>query len=333
MMKFYNNSLNPINNWTNTKIIISPGPYNILIGCTYLGITSCLIFLQIMTFITFYKKSNLMYKTPLKLMINLGVTEIIQQSMHFISSFYTIFLLPTESLLINFLASILQSAYIVSIAFVTLLTLNRFNVFYQQKWFPLINKEQFFTYGTVVLYVCFFLLIIFYMIPPFRLTFTLVNYGWLYSSQKNGWILAWEVENKTATVLLLFSFILYILIFCKVVYMRKTISNSFGLQLSDIRLLIQGIFNFLSIVFLEWGWRYLPTLVHDQSSCAIVLNYLFLLVSGNNTISGLILIKEIRKQIYGIFCYFFHKSKSTTNTSIKTFKKIVYVNGTTKSKS
>ncbi|CEF64546.1 Hypothetical protein SRAE_1000280000 [Strongyloides ratti] len=324
MLKLYNSSLDPINNWTNVEVIISPGPYNILIGCTYLGISCCFIFIQIMTFITFYKKTNLMFHIPLKLMINIGVTEIIQQTIHLIASFYTIFLLSTESFLINCLASILQSSYITSIAFVTLLTLNRFTVFYQQKFLPILNNDNIFTCGIIFCYIFYILLIIFYMIPSYRLTFTLVNYGWLYSSKKDKWVLAWELENKTSTILLLFSFILYVLIFCKVVYMRNTISNTFGIQFSDIRILAQGIFNFVSIVFLEWGWRYLPNIVQDQFTCAIILNYLFLIVSGNNTISGLILIKELRKEIYNFIFYCFNKSKTTT--SMVKVKRLIFVN-------
>uniref|UniRef100_A0A0K0FIB1 7TM_GPCR_Srx domain-containing protein n=1 Tax=Strongyloides venezuelensis TaxID=75913 RepID=A0A0K0FIB1_STRVS len=285
------NYLDPINNWTKIEIVVSPGPNNILIGCTYLGITIFFIFIQIITFITFYKKKNLMLNMPFRIMRHLGVTDIIQQSIHFISAFYTIFLFSTNSIIVNCLASILQSAYITSVAFITLLTINRFDVFYQQPFLSFINRKILFNCGIVICYLCFILLIIFYMVPSFRLTFTLVNYGWLYQSKKNRWTLAWEIENKTVTFLLFLSFILYVLIFCKIVYMRSATSSSSMVQFSDIKILAQGIFNFLSIVFLEWGWRYLPNIVGEQYACATVLNYFFLFVSGNNTLSGIFLIK------------------------------------------
>uniref|UniRef100_A0A0N5CG91 7TM_GPCR_Srx domain-containing protein n=1 Tax=Strongyloides papillosus TaxID=174720 RepID=A0A0N5CG91_STREA len=317
------NYLDPINNWTKTEIIVSPGPNNILIGCTYLGITSFFIFIQIMTFITFYKKKNLMSNMPFRIMRHLGVSDIIQQSIHFTSAFYTIFLFSTNSIIVNCLASILQSAYITSVAFITLLTINRFDVFYQQPFLSFVNRKILFNCGIVICYICLILLIIFYMIPSFRLTFTLVNYGWLYQSKKNMWTPAWEVENKTVTFLLLLSFVLYVLIFCKIVYMRSATSSLSKIQFSDIRILAQGIFNFLSIVFLEWAWRYLPNIVGEQYTCATVLNYFFLFVSGNNTLSGLLLIKEIRNEIWNLIMCCFFKTPVKTSTSLKHFKRII----------
>uniref|UniRef100_A0A0N4ZX91 7TM_GPCR_Srx domain-containing protein n=1 Tax=Parastrongyloides trichosuri TaxID=131310 RepID=A0A0N4ZX91_PARTI len=125
------------------------------------------------------------------------------------------------------------------------------------------------------------------MHPYFQLYYSILDDGWHYSKDYGYWNIAWQMENKTVSIELLIAFILNVIITVRIIYIKKRYE--------------QGIINFLSCFVLEVCWLYMSDWFPPSPFTAAILNYFWILYSGNSTITDIILLKDIRNQIKRIF--------------------------------
>ncbi|CEF64621.1 Hypothetical protein SRAE_1000287400 [Strongyloides ratti] len=116
---------------------ISKKNFKLLIGSCYISYSLMLIFLQILLFIIFLTKKKFLANMPYKIMFHLGIYSLFQQICHFISGIYLIFNIKLQMWCGFAIGSMYESSYITSVAFVFILTINRFDSFLQSRLFLL----------------------------------------------------------------------------------------------------------------------------------------------------------------------------------------------------
>uniref|UniRef100_A0A0N4ZY45 7TM_GPCR_Srx domain-containing protein n=1 Tax=Parastrongyloides trichosuri TaxID=131310 RepID=A0A0N4ZY45_PARTI len=291
---------------------INEDNHNVWIGLSYIILTSTFMFFQIITFYAFYKNRETMTSTPYRVMTHLGIFDLLQQSCHFLSGFFTVFKYEPLKIFNHIISSILQSSYMTSVAMLLLLALNRFDVFYDLKFIPVFNKRKAFLLGIIICYIWFGGLFIFYMFPENQLEYVLINYSWNYVGVSN---LGFQLENKSVLIMLVISFISYISIIGKIMKMRCLTSNKTFITITDIKLLFQAILNFVTVLLLELCWSILSGIVYDPNVAIITISYLFILVSGNNTLLNILLIKEVKREVYNLFTFNHFNGVKITKTN------------------
>ncbi|CEF64547.1 Hypothetical protein SRAE_1000280100 [Strongyloides ratti] len=281
---------------------------NIYIGLSYVIITLIFMFIQIMTFVAFYRNRNsLMVNMPYIIMSNLGFVDFIQQICHFISGFYVIFYYFPTNILSYGIASILQCSYMTSVSFILLLSINRLDVFFDFKIIPVFNKKKTFIIGICICYTWGIALLIFYMFPSNRLEFVPINYSWNYVGNIT---LGFQLENKSVLIMLIISFICYLCIIGKIIYMRGLTSARLVITLSDMKILFQAMLNFCSITLLEICWANISGIITNAGMSLMAISYLFIFISGGNTILNVLFIKEVRREITNFWTCYTKKDKN-----------------------
>uniref|UniRef100_A0A0N4ZX90 G_PROTEIN_RECEP_F1_2 domain-containing protein n=1 Tax=Parastrongyloides trichosuri TaxID=131310 RepID=A0A0N4ZX90_PARTI len=275
---------------------------NYIIGGIQMITVIFIMFIQILIFILFYKNSEMTKSMPFKLMRHLGITEIIQQVGHLISSFYSLFYDTPQNIFGTFIASILQTGYVCSIVFLFLLTLNRFDVIFNRTFLSSINRDKFFNVMIIINYLWGIILVIFFMLKEFRLYYSLYDYAWQYEAVDPSWKIAQTFENRFVISVLLICFIFYIIIIGKIMYLRSYSSSGSLFSFTDLNLLLQGVLNFLVLVFLELCWAILYKVLPSSKYTYTVINYVYILSSGINSILGIIFIRDIRIGIINMLC-------------------------------
>uniref|UniRef100_A0A0K0FIB0 G_PROTEIN_RECEP_F1_2 domain-containing protein n=1 Tax=Strongyloides venezuelensis TaxID=75913 RepID=A0A0K0FIB0_STRVS len=283
---------------------------NVYIGLSYIILSCSFMFLQTMTFVAFYRNREILMKNmPYKIMLQLGIADLIQQLCHCISGFYAVFYFFPSDVLSYAVGSLLQCAYMTSASFILLLSLNRFDVFYNISIIPTFDKKRAFVIGIIICYIWGISLFIFYLFPSNRLEFSSINYGWNYTGNKT---LGYQIENKSVIAMLIISFICYLFILGKIMYMRGLSSSGIIITLSDMKLLVQAIINFITITLLEICWYQFSGIITDAELNLLAINYLFIFVSGANTLLNFCFLKEVRKEVKTfLICYTNRKQKIT----------------------
>uniref|UniRef100_A0A0K0E7S0 G-protein coupled receptors family 1 profile domain-containing protein n=1 Tax=Strongyloides stercoralis TaxID=6248 RepID=A0A0K0E7S0_STRER len=288
---------------------------NVYIGLSYVVITSIFMFTQIMTFIAFYKnRSVLMINMPYIIISHLGLVDFIQQICHFISGFYVIFYYFPDSILSYGIAALLQCSYMTSVSFILLLSLNRLDVFFDFKIIPVFNKKKAFFFGIIICYIWAIALFIFYMFPSNRLEFISINYSWNYVGNKT---LGFQLENKSVIIMLVISFICYLCVIGKIMHMRGLTSGGLVVTLSDIKILLQAMLNFFSITFLEVSWSNISGIITQAGISLMPISYLFIIISGGNTMMNILFIREVRSEITNFFTCYTKKNKDFKDIKVQ----------------
>uniref|UniRef100_A0A0N5BLN9 7TM_GPCR_Srx domain-containing protein n=1 Tax=Strongyloides papillosus TaxID=174720 RepID=A0A0N5BLN9_STREA len=226
---------------------------------------------------------------------------------HFVSSIYTIFYVLPPKIILRIFGSFLQCGYLTSVICALLLTLNRFDSIYHHKYFKFIDRDKFFKYGIFFCYLYGIVVLCIYNVPDFGYYFYLQTLSFQYDTDQDRWRYIWEYENKSAFVILTFCLFIYINIFLKVLFLRKqSLTESY--KFSDIKLLIPPLFEILLTLSLETLWEYWLEPNSTSTYKFVILNYLFIIVSGTNTISSVLVIKEVQNTATYILKY---KSKQS----------------------
>uniref|UniRef100_A0A0K0F4C7 7TM_GPCR_Srx domain-containing protein n=1 Tax=Strongyloides venezuelensis TaxID=75913 RepID=A0A0K0F4C7_STRVS len=278
---------------------------NRLIGFVYLitSITSMIV--QVIIFLAFLKNPQILKNTSYKIMLHIGCCNFVQQISFFLTSFSIIFIYYDSPLWIDSIGGALcQATFLMTVFFIVLLTLNCFDIFYQQKFFPSINRNNFFMKGIIGCYIWGILIFSLYMLPPFSMEFSHLEIGYNFKIQSAIYNYAWEFENKVVIGFLTFSFFIYIFIVVKIHRLKQHQNNSFRstFSLRDINFLLQAILNFIIYVFIELLWEFADDILPDNRYIFITINYFFALTFSSNTILCVIIISEVKDMIKKMFC-------------------------------
>ncbi|CEF64545.1 7TM GPCR, serpentine receptor class x (Srx) family-containing protein [Strongyloides ratti] len=229
-----------------------------------------------------------------------GTFAVIQQINHFISSIYTIsFSLPPE-IILRFFGSTLQCGYLTSVLCAFILTLNRFDAIYRNQFFPTIDREKVFNYFIYFCYFYAFIILCVYNIPDFGYYFYLQTLSFQYSVDQNRWRYIWEYENKSTFSILIFCLFIYLNIFFKILLLRTNAPGK-HYKCSDIKLLVPALFEIILTLILEILWEYWLEPNSESRYKFVILNFLYILVSGTNTITSFLILKEVQNTAKTIF--------------------------------
>uniref|UniRef100_A0A0N4ZQ83 7TM_GPCR_Srx domain-containing protein n=1 Tax=Parastrongyloides trichosuri TaxID=131310 RepID=A0A0N4ZQ83_PARTI len=278
--------------------------YNVIIGISYVIICLTLMILQLLTFLIFYTNKHLYKNMAFKIIFHHGIISFLSMIPHFASSFYIIIFTNNDNFFGRFIAALLQSGYIASVTFVTLLTLNRFDVLYHKIFFPKINRSKFYNISIILIYIYFTILLILYNFPGFEIIFSLQHFGWTYVKQRGGGQpIGYLIESNTVIVMLAISFVLYLSMVGKIIMLRKKSSSMKIFKWEDWKLLLQAIFNYLFVLLLEIAWGSWEIIFFGNVDLNMILNYLFIFVIGSNAIFGIIIIQYVF--FYFLYIYYF----------------------------
>uniref|UniRef100_A0A0K0EMG3 7TM_GPCR_Srx domain-containing protein n=1 Tax=Strongyloides stercoralis TaxID=6248 RepID=A0A0K0EMG3_STRER len=262
-----------------------------------------MLFQSIVLYI-FLRKPTILENIAYKIQMNIGICILIQEIIYMISGISGILNKKLSYIPDLILGGFMQGCFLSMISFISLLTLNAFDVFYDRRLFPNINRENFFKYCLYGCYIWGVIVIIFYSIPNFSLTFSLTTLSYRYRADTEDFIIGFEIENKFVISFLTISFFIYICIIVKIFKNRRLnygIASQKSFYWSDVKFVIQTISNFIFFVVIEFLWKYEEALLSDSRYSKIAINILLILNNSNNTILITIMISDIKKEIKNLF--------------------------------
>uniref|UniRef100_A0A0K0F4C9 G_PROTEIN_RECEP_F1_2 domain-containing protein n=1 Tax=Strongyloides venezuelensis TaxID=75913 RepID=A0A0K0F4C9_STRVS len=272
---------------------------NRIIGSIYF-ITCVTIIILTILMLSFYKKYPERQKSlPYKYIQHLEILGLVQQIIHLISSFFSIFVFRPPRIIERFLGSIVVSSYITCVTFMLFLTLNRLDFFYNQSIFASISRKTIYICCVIICYTEQCVFFILYNIPEFGLYYSLINDAWHFNKEYSNWVLGYEIEYFTVTVLLVIASFLYILILVKCFLLRRQQSNSINSEgiRKDLKLLIPPIINFVLCILLEFSWTSFDHFLKPSRYTSALQNFIWIIYSCNNTLVSIIMRKDVRKDI------------------------------------
>uniref|UniRef100_A0A0N5B275 7TM_GPCR_Srx domain-containing protein n=1 Tax=Strongyloides papillosus TaxID=174720 RepID=A0A0N5B275_STREA len=182
------------------------------------------------------------------------------------------------------------SAYIGSVLFILLLTINRFDVIYNITKFHENPKKKFYLIGIIILYCCTVGLFVFYITPRFNVTFDYFTCQWEYV-RLFGLEIGFEVKNKTVLISLGISFILQMCIIGKVFSLRCYTQKKAIFVAEDIKIVIHVFLCFVTTVFLELIWDGMFFELATDGIGVIVPQILYIFSSVSNSIFVLFFVR------------------------------------------
>uniref|UniRef100_A0A0K0FC56 7TM_GPCR_Srx domain-containing protein n=1 Tax=Strongyloides venezuelensis TaxID=75913 RepID=A0A0K0FC56_STRVS len=299
---------------------------NVTIGLIHLMFTVFFIVAQILIFISFYrisKRKN--HNMVFDIMRHHGVVSFFQQLCHFVTSITIIFYISWQPIVLAIIGGILEAAYLCSVAFMLVLSLNRCDLMYDFKLFPSIPRKKFYLIASVLCYVYFCLMIIFFLIPNNRMTLNISSYEWDFVQDECLKSFGFIVDKWIVYGPLIVSFILYVLTFSRIVYLRSLRQKATYFYPEDFKLILNLVICYVSIIFMELCWNGSFFNIYKTEFGALVPHFVFILVSGANTTFTLFTVRDIRISVFGTCC-----SKSIipasriNNTQIKIIKVNLY---------
>uniref|UniRef100_A0A0N5C296 7TM_GPCR_Srx domain-containing protein n=1 Tax=Strongyloides papillosus TaxID=174720 RepID=A0A0N5C296_STREA len=276
---------------------------NVTIGLIHLMITVFFIITQILIFISFQQMPKERYhNTPLPLMRHHGVVSFIQQLCHLVTSIKTIFLMRWEPIFIEIIGGILESAYLCGIAFILILSLNRCDLMYNFKFFPSVSRKKFYSIAAILCYVYFCLMMFFFLLPNNRMAFDIEYYEWAFVGDQCSAYYGFLIKKWAVYIPLIVSFILYVLTFYKIYYLRSLKQSSNYLYPEDIKIIINVIISYVLIITVEVCWHAQFFNIYETQLGALIPQIMYIIVSGANTTFTLFSVRDIRKNIFGRCC-------------------------------
>uniref|UniRef100_A0A0K0FC58 7TM_GPCR_Srx domain-containing protein n=1 Tax=Strongyloides venezuelensis TaxID=75913 RepID=A0A0K0FC58_STRVS len=285
---------------------------NVAIGLIHFSLATFFITTQILLFISFHKiPKKRFHNSPLPLMRHHGIISFIQQLFHLVTSIKTIFFMIWRPIYIEIIGAILEAAYVSSIIFILILSLNRCDLMYNYKFFPSVPRKKFYSIAAILCYVYFCLMICFFLLPGNRILFDLKNYEWAFVVSEcqdyyGGFVKRWVVY-----IPLIVSFLLYVLTFYKIIYLRSFKQKSTYLYPEDIKIIINIVMTYALIIAVEICWNLYFFDIYVTELGALIPQILFIIISGANTTFTLFFVRDIRRSVFGGCC-----SKSIISVSI-----------------
>uniref|UniRef100_A0A0K0FC57 7TM_GPCR_Srx domain-containing protein n=1 Tax=Strongyloides venezuelensis TaxID=75913 RepID=A0A0K0FC57_STRVS len=276
---------------------------NVGIGLIHFGLTIFFITAQILVFISLYKIPKERYhNTLLPLMKHHGIASFIQQLCHLVTSIKTIFFMLWRPIYVEIIGAILESSFLCGVAFILVLSLNRCDLMYNYKFFPSISRKKFYLIATILCYVYFFLMMIFFLLPRYRLIFDLYFFEWDFAGDLCGAYYGFLVKKWAVYIPLILSFILYVLTFYKIIYLRSLKQKSSYLYPEDIKIIINVVISYVLIIAMELFWNGQFFNIYETQVGALLPHIMYIIISGANTTFTLFTVRDIRKTAFHICC-------------------------------
>uniref|UniRef100_A0A0K0F4C6 7TM_GPCR_Srx domain-containing protein n=1 Tax=Strongyloides venezuelensis TaxID=75913 RepID=A0A0K0F4C6_STRVS len=265
--------------------------------CSVAAIIQCIILYY------FGKKRKILTYNASKIQINIGICLLIQHITHMVSSMCGIINESLPPFIDVVCASLVQGALFAIISLISLLTINAFDVIYGERFFSSIDRNKFFKYCNYICLIFGVVMTIFYILPPFSLSFNLYYLGYEFKADSNSFNLGSEIENKFVVSFLTISFIIYIFIFIEIYRTRKLnkINKKRKFYWSDVKFLAQTIFNFIFYLIIDFSWNYGDKVFYKSRYFQLFSNFLFNINNLCNTILIGLIIGEIRTKLIGLF--------------------------------
>uniref|UniRef100_A0A0N5CEZ9 7TM_GPCR_Srx domain-containing protein n=1 Tax=Strongyloides papillosus TaxID=174720 RepID=A0A0N5CEZ9_STREA len=295
---------------------------NVTIGLIHFMFTVFFITTQILMFISFYKMSKQKYHNmAFDIMRHHGVVSFIQQLCHLLTSVQTIFYINWAAIFSTIIGGILQSAYLCSILFILVLSLNRCDLMYNFKFFPSISRKKFYSIAAILCYVYFCLMTVFFLLPSNRMTFKFRYYEWDFVDDECLSSFGFVLEKLAVYSPLAVSFILYLMTFYKIVSLRNLKQKSTYFCPEDIKLIVHLLICYVLIIFMELCWNGHFFNIYKTQFGALVPHFVYILVSGANTTFTVFFVRNIRNSILGrCFSKSIIPASRIDNTQIKNIK-------------
>uniref|UniRef100_A0A0K0FC55 7TM_GPCR_Srx domain-containing protein n=1 Tax=Strongyloides venezuelensis TaxID=75913 RepID=A0A0K0FC55_STRVS len=273
---------------------------NVTIGLIHFVLTIFFITTQILMFISFYKISKEKYSNMVyDLMKHQGVISFIQQLCHLIASIKTIFLINGKQTATVIIGALLEAAYLSSILFILILSLNRCDLMYNLKYFPSIPRKKFYSIAVILCYVYFCIWIVFFLLPNNNMSFYFRYYEWDFVEVECLTSMGYMVEKWAVYILLILSFILYVLTFCKIIYLRSLKQKATYFYTEDIKLIVHLLISYVLIIFMEICWNGIFFNIYKTQFGALIPQILYINVSGANTAFTVFFVRDFRNSIFG----------------------------------
>uniref|UniRef100_A0A0K0EHJ0 G-protein coupled receptors family 1 profile domain-containing protein n=1 Tax=Strongyloides stercoralis TaxID=6248 RepID=A0A0K0EHJ0_STRER len=288
------NTTNLVNDASETITILT----NVQIGLIYLFTSLSLFFLQIFTTLNLYKINNLKKNVTFKIMLNHSVIASISLTCHITTSIITIIKVEDKIYFDSIIGSILESSYFCCVEIMFLLTVNRFDIMYNNIILPKVERKKLYLYTMIFCYSMALPFLIGYIIPENRLEFNFGTYEWFCYSHKPVTSILCFIENKLILSLLTICCILQILIFTKVIYLRCITSKKNILSFHDIKFVIHAVMCFFTVLILELIWNNVLHFVYQTELTSLIPSLLSIFVAGSNSVFTFCFVREIRKNIF-----------------------------------
>uniref|UniRef100_A0A0K0FC62 7TM_GPCR_Srx domain-containing protein n=1 Tax=Strongyloides venezuelensis TaxID=75913 RepID=A0A0K0FC62_STRVS len=253
--------------------------------------------------ISFHKIPKEKYhNTPLPLMRHHGVASFIQQLCHLVTSIRTIFFMRWRPIIVEIIGAILESSFLCGVAFILVLSLNRCDLMYNYKFFPSMPRKKFYSIATILCYAYFCLMMIFFLLPNYRLTFDLYFFEWDFAGDMCSAYYGFLVKKWAVYIPLIASFILYVLTFYKIIYLRSLKQKSTYLYPEDIKIIINVIISYVFTIAVELFWNGELFNIYETQVGALIPHIMYIIISGANTTFTLFTVRDIRKSVSGMCC-------------------------------
>uniref|UniRef100_A0A0N4Z412 7TM_GPCR_Srx domain-containing protein n=1 Tax=Parastrongyloides trichosuri TaxID=131310 RepID=A0A0N4Z412_PARTI len=255
------------------------------------------ILLQAFNFYVYYKNRNILTSLVYSIIKHLGIISFIQQVSQIQTGIIALFAIDSRNTIVRLTGAQVLSSYTISTMFHFLLTLNRCDVFYNQVFFPKINRNVFFKLIIILFYFLFAIQTAFYVTPEYRVSFFNAEYFWFsYGTSKYAYLSDY-IQPFISVFMLSLSTILYLLIIGRIYYIKNfRVSSREKVSFQDIKLLIQGGCSYICMVILEVLWVAV-LFTHNPSIILTLFANFFLVVNcGCNTLLSLFLIDDIKDE-------------------------------------
>uniref|UniRef100_A0A0N4ZZA5 7TM_GPCR_Srx domain-containing protein n=1 Tax=Parastrongyloides trichosuri TaxID=131310 RepID=A0A0N4ZZA5_PARTI len=255
---------------------------HIQIGIIHLSLSIIFFIIQLLFFYSI-RKISIKDNIPFKIIFHHGILSFVQQLCHIITSILTIEKSHINLFLIALLGSFLHSFYIGGVILIFILTVNRFDIIYDTKYFPTISRKKIFKISIIITYISMMGFFIFFMIPQYRLIFNLKRYEWTFVNitDENREVIL--IESKIVFIFLILSFIFQVLIFTKVISLRCKTSGKVFYFNKDFKLILYSVLCFATTAFVEICWSGLFLKIYETWYGGMLPQILFIIVSGANT--------------------------------------------------
>uniref|UniRef100_A0A0N5B367 7TM_GPCR_Srx domain-containing protein n=1 Tax=Strongyloides papillosus TaxID=174720 RepID=A0A0N5B367_STREA len=236
------------------------------------------------------------------LMRHHGVVSFVQQLCHFLTSVQTIFYINWGPTFPTIIGGILEAGYLSSIAFILVLSLNRCDLMYDFKLFPSISRKIFYSIASILCYVYYCLVMVFFLLPGNRMMFKYRHYEWSFVEDGCLTSLGFTLVKWNIYSPLIVSFILYVLTFSKIIYLRCKKQKSTYFFTEDIKLIVHIVITYVLIICMEICWNGHFFNIYKTQFGALIPQIMYILISGANTTFTLFFVRDVRNNAFGRCC-------------------------------
>uniref|UniRef100_A0A7E4WC92 7TM_GPCR_Srx domain-containing protein n=1 Tax=Panagrellus redivivus TaxID=6233 RepID=A0A7E4WC92_PANRE len=282
---------------------LNDGVDDVLCGCLTVGFAgSFLAIYVVILFVLKFKRDK--FSAPIyKQMFNLGITDCIQLSMHFIGGICTLAQYDMPSNVNKILGGLASGAWFAWNIFSFSIALNRFIAFCYDKYYDVFYSKRILQGQLITGWVVMTLILAVYLTPYCSMLYYRYNFSWRYDPTVSGEVIIANVEFVYVTTLLSISGIGYLCIAIKIISMRgKTI----GGKRHEMRVLIQAAYVYFYTILTRLHWQFYYKYMPDNRYSAFSCNFVWLLNSGMTPMICL----GINKTIQTAFLQFLHLSTS-----------------------